>query len=129
MAGYILDTHVVLWSALEPERLSRRMIKILTSPNSNLFMSAASVWELSIKHAKGALLLDKPCDGFVAECIEALHLSVLPIQWQDCIKAAALPKFHADPFDRMIVQHAKDRNLPIITVDPLFGEYKVKIVK
>lgn len=129
MASYLVDTHVVLWSALEPERMSSRLRKIASSAESVLFMSSASVWEIAIKHAKGALELRDGCEAFISQCVEHLRLSVLPIHWHDCIKAAALPRHHLDPFDRMIIHHAQDRSLPILSVDPIFSKYGVKVIK
>lgn len=128
MAAYLLDTHVVLWAALEPERLTKRSMTILSKPEHLLFMSAASVWEIAIKHEKGLLELNSSCQKFVERCLENLKLSVLPLQWPECIKAAGLPKHHQDPFDRMIIQQAKDRNIPVITADALFQPYAVKVV-
>ena len=128
MASYLLDTHIVLWSAFEPERLSAKAIKIISDPKSGLFLSSASVWEMAIKHEKGTIELKKSCETFVTECVEKLRLSVLSIQWHDCIKAASLPKHHLDPFDRMIVQHAKDRGLELISTDAELERYGVKVV-
>ena len=127
MAGYMLDTHIVLWAALEPNRLSAKVTTLLES-DSVLFFSAASAWEIAIKHSKGALTLKSNCECFVELCIEKLRLSVLPIQWRDCVKAACLPKYHLDPFDRMIIQQAKDRSVPVLTVDPEFSQYGIKVI-
>ena len=129
MSSYLLDTHIILWSALEPQLLSKQMVKILTASNSLLFISAASIWELAIKHEKGSLELKKDCESFIIECIDKLRLTVLPIQWSECIKAAALPKFHQDPFDRMIIQHAIDRALSVVSTDVVFKKYGVKVIK
>ena len=128
MTAYLLDTNILIWSALEPNRLSRKVSKIITDKNNFLFLSSASVWEIAIKHEKGLLELKTDCVDFIQSCIEHLRLSVLSIQWIDCLKAASLPKNHLDPFDRIIVWQAQERNIPVVTSDKLFKNYSIKII-
>jgi PIN domain nuclease of toxin-antitoxin system len=108
----LLDTHLLLWAVAEPR-------KLLASARSRIaeaevFVSAASIWEVSIKSALGKLAAD-PAE-LLAE-IEPAGFSLLPITGEHAAAVAQLPAVHADPFDRMLVAQAKTEPLLVLTND------------
>jgi PIN domain nuclease of toxin-antitoxin system len=125
----LLDTHVFLWSAVEPERLSRVARQLLKRTDVTLYLSVASVWEMSLKHHKGKL--DNASAIVVDGQIRALSILPLSISLEHIRALAELPaplKGHKDPFDRLIAAQAMVENLPLVTADPAFAGYpRVKL--
>ena len=119
----LLDTHVVLWWLIEPERLSSVFDQAIHDANNTIFVSTASVWEVSIKKHLGKLVAP---DDFV-HAVHSSGFSLLPIFPEHAWLAGALPFHHYDPFDRLIAAHAKLENLSLLTVDPLFTHYDVAL--
>jgi PIN domain nuclease of toxin-antitoxin system len=124
----LLDTHVFLWSAVEPERLSRTVRQLLKRIDVTLYLSVASVWEMSLKQHKGKL--NNASDIVVDGQMKALSILPLPISLEHIRALSELPstKGHKDPFDRLIAAQAMVENLLLITADPAFAGYpQVKI--
>ena len=125
MAGYLLDTHVLLWWLAEPERLSAEARAVIADGSNALRFSAAGAWEMAIKKSLGRL--DYP--GNLAEVLAANRIEPLPVTVADALAVADLPLHHRDPFDRMQIAQARLEGLAIITRDPEFDAYGVKLVK
>ena len=123
--SYLADTHVLLWFALDPERLGRRAHDVLTATDEPVFFSMASVWEIAIKLSLGKLRLDGTLPQFVAQQISN-GFTLLPIQVSHAAQQAALPWHHRDPFDRLLIAQAIEEDLTIVTGDPAFRKYRVK---
>ncbi len=119
----LLDTHAFLWSAIEPERLSRTARALLKNMDATLYLSVASVWELSLKHHKGKL--NYASDLVVDGQMKALGIFPLPISLEHVRALSALPtlKGHTDPFDRLIAAQAMVENLPLVSADLAFADY------
>jgi PIN domain nuclease of toxin-antitoxin system len=114
----LLDTHLLLWVVAEPRKLppgARRRIEV-----ADVFVSAASLWEVSIKAALGKLAAD-PAE-LLAE-IEPAGFTLLPITGEHAAAVAKLPAVHADPFDRMLVAQAKTEPLLLLTNDAVLAAY------
>lgn len=124
----LLDTHVALWLAVSPGRLSPATSQILCDPRHELLLSTASAWEISVKYASEKLPLPAPPEQFLPEMQRRLRLSVLPIELPHAIRAGALPLWHRDPFDRMLVAQAQILDAPIVTVDPKLARYDVEVM-
>ena len=123
-ANYLLDTHVLLWLNSDLQRISRSVIAALDLADQ-VYYSAASVWELSIKQSLGKLHLAKPISGFV----EHSRFLELPVTTQYAEAAASLPLHHRDPFDRMLVAQAMTEGLTLITADRRLSSYDLKTLR
>jgi len=125
---YLLDTSVFLWSAGAPERLNHRATALLSSGTSELYLSAASVWEIAIKFALGSLSLPEPPRQFIPLAIRVLTLRSLDIVYQHSLAAGELPQHHRDPFDRMLIAQARSESMVLLTADRLFKSYDVELI-
>lgn len=120
----LLDTHALIWALAEPQRLSAATREALTNPAHAVFVSAASAWEIAIKAALGRL--DFPLHAW-EEALAAAGFAELPVRAPHAIAAAALPRHHADPFDRMLVAQAQLEGLTLVSQDAAFGAYAVAL--
>ncbi|MGV6818395.1 MAG: type II toxin-antitoxin system VapC family toxin [Thiotrichales bacterium] len=118
----LLDTHLLLWAAAMPERLSKEAKELIENTDNRLYFSAASLWEITIKRG-----LDRP--DFRADpallrrgLIENGYNEV-PIQSSHAIEISHLPAIHKDPFDRMLVAQAGYEGLLLLTSDAQLGRY------
>jgi PIN domain nuclease of toxin-antitoxin system len=124
--NYLLDTHVLLWWMDDARRLHRRVRDVISDPEHDIVVSAASIWEAAIKRAVGKLRFETPA------LLQALHrgrLRTLPITAEHALAAGDLPRHHHDPFDRMLVAQARAEGLSIITRDRRLDRYDVDIVR
>ena len=117
----LLDTHVALWWANDPAKLTGSARSLIADGANDVFLSAASVWEAAIKTAAGRLLTPTPID----EAASTAGLRELTINWTHCRRASALPSLHRDPFDRMLIAQALEEGLVLVTRDPLVQQYAV----
>jgi PIN domain nuclease of toxin-antitoxin system len=124
----LLDTHVFLWWITDNSRLSSRVREIMGDGNNELFLSAASGWEIAIKAQLGRLKIpDKP-ELFISEQMVINALQGLPIQISHAVHVYNLPAHHRDPFDRMLVSQAQLEGLPILTADSQIAQYSIKVI-
>lgn len=125
---FLLDTNVFLHSAMTPDRLNRESLKLLEDPSNSLFLSAASVWEVVIKHSLGRLLLPDSPGRWLDDRIRAFGLQTLDVTCDHSIALSGLPAFHRDPFDRMLIAQANAEQLTLLTTDRIFQSYPVQVV-
>jgi PIN domain nuclease of toxin-antitoxin system len=125
---YLLDTSVFLWSAGAPEKLNKQATSLLSSNASELYLSAASSWEIAIKFALGSLTLLKPPSEFIPYAMRALALRSLDITHFHSLAAGELPRHHRDPFDRMLVAQARSETMVLLTADSTLTSYDVETV-
>ena len=119
----LVDTQCWLWMTLSPERFSAAAR--VEAEGNVLYLSAASAWEIAIKHALGKLRLPEPPATYVPARVAALCIQPLAIEHQLALHVATLPAHHRDPFDRLLVAQAQLDDLPILTADPLIRAYDV----
>ncbi len=112
----LLDTHTLLWLVSDPSQVAPSALTVLSSAETNLWVSAASAWEISIKTRLGRLDGEALLSTW-ADIVADMSTSELPIESPDAILAGRLPWEHKDPFDRVIVAQALRRNLTIATRD------------
>jgi PIN domain nuclease of toxin-antitoxin system len=120
----LLDTHVLLWWLADDPALGERAARAIER-EPEVFVSAASVWEIAIKKAIGRL--DAPDD--LVETVGASGFLPLPIGLAHADRAGSLPPHHADPFDRMLVAQAQLEGLTLVTADARLPAYDVRLLR
>jgi PIN domain nuclease of toxin-antitoxin system len=119
---FLLDTHLLLWTAGDPKRLSTKARKMINEPTSELFFSAASLWEIAIKNGLGR-------DDFKVDArllrrgLLDNSYSELPIGSEHAVAIDSLPPIHKDPFDRMLVAQAMVEGITLLTSDAVVAQY------
>jgi PIN domain nuclease of toxin-antitoxin system len=124
----LLDTHVFLWWVMDSPLLSRPARQVIADARNELFLSAASGWEIAIKAQLGRLELPDTPEDFVAEQLVLNNIQSLPVLMSHALHVYSLPKHHRDPFDRLLVVQSQLEDLPILTADPDIAHYDVEIV-
>ena len=125
MARFLLDTHVLLWSLAEPGKLSARARHALEDAHNEVFVSAVSAWEITVKRAKGRLT----APDNLAEVVEDRGMAHLSLTFQHAERAASLPPHHRDPFDRFLVAQAQVEALVLVTRDSRIRLYSIRTLK
>jgi PIN domain nuclease of toxin-antitoxin system len=124
----LLDTHVFLWSCLEPDKISDNARGVLEDPANELLLSAASSWEIAIKAALKKLELPAPPPRYVPSRLDAMGLTPLPVEHGHALRVAQLPRHHGDPFDRLLVAQSQLEDATLATGDPQFLLYDVDVL-
>ena len=124
----LLDTCCWLWWLCEPNKLSQQQLKEISNRRNQLFLSVASIWELSIKINNGKLIIPQPLNKLVDTECRNDDITILDIKPYYAIQAGTLVLHHKDPFDRMIITQAIVDNLTIVTADSIFSKYGVPIL-
>ena len=123
----LLDTHVLLWSLAEPERLSSLATAALISPQNDVRVSAVTAWEIAIKQSLNKLELPGPAESWLSEAIEQTGFGWLDVRPEDALRVRGLPWHHRDPFDRFLVAQAGDE-FTLVTDDKSFDAYAVTVL-
>jgi PIN domain nuclease of toxin-antitoxin system len=123
----LVDTHAFLWFLAGDEQLSGPARGAMEDADHEWWLSAASVWEMSIKCSLGRLTLPAPVDEYVGRKVQE-GLRVMAIDWTHAAAVQRLPFHHRDPFDRLIVGQALCERLAVVTRDEVFSKYGVSIV-
>ena len=118
----LLDTHVLLWWSGERD-LSGEALSEIANPDNVVYVSSASIWEISIKRARGTLRVDDAIFDVRNDDFEPL-----PITHADARMAGALPDHHRDPFDRMLIAQALTHDLVLVTRDSRMESYEAPIL-
>jgi len=113
----LLDTHIWVWSVLEPERLSSRMANAIADSGTELWLSPISVWEVIVLHRKGRLLLEVDLAGWIARAMRALSVKEAPVTHEVAQEIGRLELSHRDPADHFLVATAKVFDLTLATAD------------
>jgi len=121
----LLDTHCWLWLESDPDRFRAAVRRRLEDPATELWLSSASVWELAIKAGLGKLDLPEPLARYVPARLRRSAVGSLPVRLEHALEVAALPAYHADPFDRMLIAQARCERLTLLTADRAFDRYEV----
>jgi PIN domain nuclease of toxin-antitoxin system len=117
----LLDTHALVW--WDNAQLPARVVKRIREADE-IFVSAATAWEISIKSALGKMTVR----GTVADIVADYGFTELPIRVRHAEAVRALPAHHRDPFDRMLVAQARVEDLSLISRDPLMRSYDVRVL-
>ena len=125
--SYLIDTHVLIWYIKGDERLSRHIINRLDEPSNVIWISQASLWEITIKVSIGRLTIGIPFEELEAYLLEKGFL-ILDFTFADLINLQTLPYHHSDPFDRLLIAQSQTNKLPIISDDTKFKLYDIALV-
>ena len=119
----ILDTHIVIWALDDDPRLSKQARSIIEDENNNIYFSAISVMEVSIKHLKNKLAMPRSGKDFYNQCLEAGYFT-LPFKPKHAILLDEIKnEFHKDPFDRTLIAQAKQEKMFLVTHDEKIINY------
>src|SRR6266550_3726229 len=125
----LLDTHIFIWWADQPEELSDAALSPLEDEANELLLSVASVWEMQIKIQLGKLKLSLPLKDLIRNQQETNELTVLPVALTHVLALNALPSHHKDPFDRLLIAQSLEENLTLVSADSQFLAYSVKLLQ
>jgi len=123
----LLDTHIILWLAGAPEKLSESTHALLQESDNSLFFSAARIWEIVIKLGLGRKDF-KVDPSRLRKMLTQNGYAELPITAEHALKIESLPALHKDPFDRMLLAQARAEGMMLLTVDPLIAQYQDSIL-
>lgn len=124
MRKLLLDTHAFLWWLDGDDQLGESAIGLISDESNEVYVSAATSWEISIKCNKGLLVAPEDIDG----AIDKVGFSKLSISVFHGQQAGNLPEHHKDPFDRMLIAQAQAEGLEILTCDSVFPKYGVRLI-
>lgn len=123
----LLDTHVALWAITDSPKLPKKAREMIESPKSTVWISAATIWEIAIKHGLGRG--DMPVSGEDAlRYFREAGYRFLAIEPEHAAAVEGLTAHHADPFDRVLVAQALTEPMRLITHDPLVARYSDGII-
>ncbi len=122
----LLDINTFLWGLSAPEKLSLTARNVVAA--SERFLSVASIWEVLIKVRTGKLPLPLPAGDYLTAKISANGVSVLSIKLEHVLQIEKLQLHHRDPFDRMLIAQGVEEGWPIITSDPMFKQYPIRVI-
>jgi len=122
----LLDTHTLLWAAFDEDLLSRRARKLLRTPANELFVSAASAWEIATKFRLGKLPAAQVLANDFVRTITGAGYLLLSISVEHALRAGRLPGEHKDPFDRMLAAQAIHEDMPILSSDEQLDGFGVR---
>lgn len=120
----LLDTHALLWWLADDRTLAADARAAIRNPRHQVFVSAATAWEMAIKSELGKLAAPENLD----EELDANRFQALPISVPHAMAAGRLPAHHRDPFDRMLIAQARLEGLTLVTRDHMFDKYDVEVL-
>jgi PIN domain nuclease of toxin-antitoxin system len=124
----LLDTHVALWAITDSPRLSSKARDLIASPRSTVWISAATVWEIAIKHSLGRGDMPVSSQDALGYFRESGY-GVLPIEPEHAVGVEELPGNHADPFDRILVAQALIEPMRLMTHDAILARYSSTVIE
>ena len=122
----LLDTCTFLWAVDDDAKLSDAARSLIVASENEVYLSAISAWEITVKQGLGNLILSEPAFQYVPKYREAHHFLELPLDEASALQVTRLPTPHKDPFDRMLICQAIAHGLSILTPDPQISQYPVR---
>lgn len=122
----LVDTHILIWALDEPTKLTSTVATALQDPLNELYLSAATIWEMGIKIGQGKLTLSGPFRPWVEKAMLDLDLNLLPITIEVSDVQSRLPHHHGDPFDRMLVAQSQIEGVTLASKDVIFDRYGIQ---
>jgi PIN domain nuclease of toxin-antitoxin system len=122
----LLDTCAFLWALSGEPTLPPRVAEMIRNPDHEVFLSAASAWEIAIKYANGRLTLPEHPERYVPAMRAERGFASLVVDEESVLHAGRLPSLHRDPFDRLLVSQAIVHGMTILTPDPILSRYPAR---
>ena len=120
--NYLLDTHVLLWTLVDPDKVPGTMRRLIEDAGNRISFSAASIWEIAIKHSLGKD--DFPVEpATIWKAARETGLEELAVTAEHSVGVDALPWLHRDPFDRLVVAQARAEGMKLLSLDPEVNTY------
>ncbi len=124
----LADTHVVLWSATDPQRIGKAARAAIEDGGNDLFVSVITAWEIAIKQSLGKLDLPKPAEKWLPEVLRRTGFEVADLSLSAALRVRALPWHHRDPFDRLLIAQALENGHTLVTHNEVFAAYGVPVL-
>ncbi|MEO7794190.1 MAG: type II toxin-antitoxin system VapC family toxin [Thermoanaerobaculia bacterium] len=124
---FLLDTHALLWWLFDDPRLSPAAREVVAEPQNEIFVSAASAWEIATKFRLGKLAVATELVQDIDGWIRRAGFAALPVAIVHAQRAGAWPHPHRDPFDRMLAAQSSIEELQLITQDPAFESFGIRV--
>jgi len=125
----LLDTHALLWSASEPDRLSRPARAAIEDGANEVLVSVVVGWEIAIKQSIGKLDLPAPAEEWLPDVLRKSGFEVAELGLAAALRVRSLAWHHKDPFDRLLIAHALDGGFTVVTSDDVFAAYGVAVLR
>ena len=125
---YLLDTHTFLWWNMDDAQLSSLAKELISDTNNEIFLSAASAWEIAIKTARGRLTLPEDPTRYISNRLSLHGFQALPVQINHAVQVYKLPMHHSDPFDRLLIAQSQIESMPLVSVDIDIRKYELEVV-
>jgi PIN domain nuclease of toxin-antitoxin system len=124
--NYLLDTHILLWALVDPDKVPGPMRRIVEDTENRVWFSAASIWEIAIKHslAKADFAVEP---ATIWKAARETGIEELAVTAEHAVGVDALPWLHKDPFDRLLVAQARAASMKLLSVDPQVNAYFVRV--
>lgn len=124
----LLDTCTFLWVTGKPDALSQQARSLFQDPENEVFLSAASAWEIAVKQTIGRLVLPEPGDRLIPRLRQRHGVDALPIDEESTLHLNRLPPLHRDPFDRILVCQAIVHGMTLVTPDDMIARYPARVL-
>lgn len=125
---YLIDTQCWLYWHISPEKLSTEQYQVLEDGDNEIYFSTVSAWEINFKYRLKKLKLPSLPFRYIPSRIEKEHMKVLPFSLDHSLRIENLPPHHSDTFDRLLITQAQIGDMIILTDDPVFELYDVKLL-
>ena len=124
--NYLLDTHILLWILIDPDKVPGNMRRLVEDTGNRVWFSAASIWEISIKHslAKADFAVEP---ATIWKAARETGLEELAVTAEHAVGVDSLPWQHKDPFDRLLVAQARAAGMRLLSVDPVVNAYSLRV--
>lgn len=124
--NYLLDTHILLWILIDPDKVPGPMRRLVEDTGNRVWFSAASIWEIAIKHslAKADFAVEP---AVIWKAARETGLEELAVTAEHTVAVDSLPWLHKDPFDRLLVAQARVAGMKLLSVDPEVNAYSLRV--
>lgn len=125
----LLDTHVLVWSATEPDRIAPDARAAIEDGTNDVLVSVITAWEIAIKQSLGKLDLARPAEQWLPDVMKRTGYELAELTLPGALLVRGLPWHHQDPFDRLLIAQALDQGYTIVSRDGAFGAYGVPVLR